>query len=112
MKPNLDAKTFRVVQSHGTDARVSTETVFHFRQHLGVVHADYAGGGVRFGKLLGVLEGNQIRFRYVQVDPEGHFSSGEALIEASLTPEGRLRLVDRWQREGCGEKGECVMEEA
>ncbi|PDO10499.1 MAG: hypothetical protein BLM47_07180 [Candidatus Reconcilbacillus cellulovorans] len=36
---------------------MNENTVFHFRQVDDVVHADYSGGKVKMGKLIGLLRG-------------------------------------------------------
>jgi hypothetical protein len=113
--PNFDNKTFRVVRNDGPDAEVTTETVFHFHQHesdgVVIIHADYFGGRVRYGKLVGVLKGDTMRHSYVQMNLNGEFHSGESTDEVRFTPEGKIQLIDSWQwttREG---KGLCIMEE-
>lgn len=113
---NFDGKTFRVVRNDGPGAEVTTETVFHFRQEeidgKTIVHADYRGGGVVMGKLVGVLEGQKMRHSYVQVNTKGDFQRGSSTDEIELTPEGKIRLIDRWQWETKEGSGLCILEEA
>lgn len=115
MRFNLHNKTFRVVRNDGPGAEVTTDTVFRFTQRAvagkEIVEAEYSGGGVLAGRMLGVIEGTQMRHSYVQVNHAGSFSSGESTDEISSLPNGKLQLIDRWQwktREG---SGVCIFEE-
>jgi len=112
---NLHGKTFRVLRNDGPGAEVTTDTVFHFRQEQiggqAIVHADYRGGGVVMGKLVGVLEGEKMRHCYVQVNAKGELQRGSSTDELELTPEGKLRLIDRWQWETKVGSGVCILEE-
>lgn len=112
---NLHGRTFRVLRNDGPGAEVTTDTVFHFRQEdvhgKTIVHADYRGGGVVMGKLVGVLEGHKMRHSYVQVNRQGELQRGSSTDEIELTPEGKLRLIDRWQWETQEGSGLCILEE-
>ena len=111
MRFDFEGKTFRVVRNDGPGAEVNEATVFHFSQQGDIVHADYFGGGVRVGKLVGVLAGATMRHRYVQVNGEGEFSAGQSTDEVELTPEGKIRLIDSWAWEDGRGRGLCVFEE-
>jgi hypothetical protein len=108
---DLDHKTFRIVLNEGPGAEVNEETVFHFRQEGEVAHADYFGGGVRFGKLLGVVKGAAMVHRYVQVNRHGEFQSGRSTVAIERTPAGKLRLIDTWTWEDGRGSGRCIFEE-
>jgi hypothetical protein len=116
MNIDFEGKTFRVVRNDGPDAEVTTETIFHFRRResdgINIVHADYFGGQVRYGKLLGILEGSQMRHSYLQVNLKGEFHSGQSTDEVRLTPEGKIQLIDSWQWKSREGKGLCILEEA
>lgn len=115
MTYNFHNKTFRVVRNDGTGAEVTTETAFHFTQRRmegrDIVEASYFGGGVLWGRLIGVLEGDRMRHAYVQVNHEGKFSSGESTDEVSLLPNGKIQLIDRWQWKTRDGHGVCIFEE-
>lgn len=111
MSFDLDGKTFRVVRNDGPGAAVTTETVFRFRQEGEIVHAEYEGGGVRLGRLVGLLDGNAIRHAYVQVNTAGELQSGHGTDTLRRAEEGRIEIVDSWQWESRDGQGECVMRE-
>jgi hypothetical protein len=106
---NLDGKVFRIVSNDGPGAEVNEQTVFHFRQEGDVAHADYFGGGVRAGKLLGI-EATMVH-RYIQVNQQGAFQAGRSEVAIERTPEGKLRLIDSWTWENGRGSGRCIFEE-
>lgn len=108
---DFDGKTFRVVRNDGPGAEVNEATVFHFRQQGDIVHADYFGGGVQVGKLVGTLAGSTMRHRYVQVNGQGEFSAGQSTDQIEFTPEGKMRIIDSWTWEDGRGRGLCVFEE-
>ena len=111
MTVDLDRKTFRIVANDGPGAEVNEETVFHFRQDGEVAHADYFGGGVRVGKLLGIVSGTTMVHRYVQINRRGEFQSGRSTVAIEQTPGGKLRLIDTWTWEDGRGSGHCIFEE-
>jgi hypothetical protein len=112
---NFHGKTFKVLRNDGPEAEVTVDTIFSFtqfeREGVVIVTADYAGGGVLAGKLLGVLQGNTIRHSYVQVNRKGEFHRGQGTDEIELTPAGKIQLIDRWQWESRTGSGVCILEE-
>ena len=112
---NFHGKTFKVLRNDGPDAEVTVDTIFTFtqveREGMTVVTADYYGGGVVAGKLVGVLDGDTMRHSYLQVNRNGEFHRGQSTDEISLTPEGKIRLTDRWQWETKPGSGVCILEE-
>ena len=84
---------------------VNAETLFTFKQSGSIVSAEYAGGKVQMGYLIGVISSDILRFRYVQLDKEGRLDGGTSNCEISRTESGRIRLVEHFEwesREGAG----------
>lgn len=109
---DLDRKTFRIISNDGPGTEVNEETIFHFRQKGDIAHADYAGGGVRFGKLLGIVSGAAMAHRYIQINQRGEFQSGRSTVAIEQTTGGKLRLIDSWTWEDGRGSGRCIFEEA
>jgi hypothetical protein len=96
---DLQGRRFRVLQNdEGGEADLLT--VFHFRQDGNLVSADYHGGRVRAGRLLGVLQSDSINFHYVQANDRGQIRTGQATDTVHVLPDGRLRLVEQWEWTG------------
>lgn len=107
---SLHEKVFHVVRNDGPDAEVSAATVFRYRQYGDVVEAEYGGGRVRVGRLVGVLDGEVLRQAYVQVNDLGELRSGRSTIVVRRMGD-RVQLIDEWEWDAGG-KGTCVLEEA
>jgi hypothetical protein len=60
---NLDGLSMNAVQT-ASNGVVNAETLFRFRQEAGNLYAEYAGGRVARGYLVGTLSGERVGFRY------------------------------------------------
>ncbi|MEV4489592.1 hypothetical protein AB0K04_05675 [Micromonospora coxensis] len=110
MTPSLDGRRFAAV-ADVVAGEVGTETVFTYREADGEVWADYAGGSIRRGHLVGTRHGDRLDFRYVQLNTDGQTSSGHCVSEVSVLPDGRLRLHETWWWESRPGSGVSVVEE-
>jgi uncharacterized protein YndB with AHSA1/START domain len=90
---------------------VNADTLFRFRQRGSEVAADYAGGGVVDGHLVGLVDGARMRFRYAQLERGGVLNGGASECEIERTDDGRLRLVEHFQWESRPGGGTNVIEE-
>ncbi len=103
MKINLDGVKMNVV-STSPNGVVDAETVFHFHQEGDAVWAEYEGGQIQRGFLVGILEGSTLKFRYCQGQTDGDLDGGASVGEVGLN-NGRVRIVERFDwasREGGG----------
>lgn len=84
---------------------VGADTVFTYHERDGEIWAEYAGGAIRRGYLVGVRTGDRLEFRYVQLNADGHTSTGHCVSMVSVLPDGRLQLDEDWRwesRQGAG----------
>ncbi|MEU5911811.1 hypothetical protein [Micromonospora sp. NPDC047527] len=110
MTISLDGRRFAAV----TDAvagEVGTETVFTYHERAGEVWAEYAGGSILRGYLVGTREGDRLDFRYVQLNAEGQTSSGHCVSEVTVLADGRLELHETWSWESRPGSGTSVVQE-
>ncbi|MFE5996478.1 hypothetical protein ACFQ6C_06235 [Streptomyces sp. NPDC056454] len=91
--------------------QVGTRTRFTYHERGGTVWAEYAGGDVVRGHLVGTRRGDALDFRYVQLKGDGTTSSGHCLSTVSELPDGRVRLDERWAWESQEGGGTSVVEE-
>jgi hypothetical protein len=111
MNADLNGKTFRIVLNEGPDPAVNEQTIFRFRQDGDIAQADYSGGGVRAGALLGVVDGATMAHRYIQVNLRGELQAGSSTVAIERTDSGTLRLIDRWTWADGRGSGRCIFEE-
>lgn len=107
---SFDGRTL-VGVSNDEAGDVGTDTRFRFEQTGDRIHAEYAGGDVVEGHLLGTVEGTRWEIRYTQIDAAGETASGRSVGEVSVLDDGRLRVEDEWEWESKAGRGESVLEE-
>jgi hypothetical protein len=105
-------KTFRPVQNTA-NGETSDETRFHYRQTGRILTAEYAGGKILAGHLIGLVdEQGNIDMRYHQVNIQGELMTGICRSTPEILPDGRIRLHENWQwTSGDGSQGHSVVEE-
>ncbi|GAB4051262.1 hypothetical protein GCM10028775_27160 [Catellatospora paridis] len=95
---SLDGRRFAAV-ADVAGGEVGTQTVFTYHEHDGMIWAEYTGGAIRRGFLVGTRDGDRLDFRYTQLNNEGQTSTGHCVSTLSRLPDGRLRLDETWQWE-------------
>ncbi|MGC5286398.1 hypothetical protein [Micromonospora sp. DT231] len=110
MTISLDGRRFRAV-ADVVAGEVGTQTVFTYHERTGEVWAEYAGGSIRRGHLVGTRAGDRLDFRYVQLNADGQTSSGHCVSDVSVLPDGRVRLHETWSWESRPGSGSSVVEE-
>ncbi|MGW6239148.1 hypothetical protein ACWGBX_37355 [Streptomyces sp. NPDC055037] len=91
--------------------QVGTATRFVYREEDGVIRAEYEGGDVVRGYLVGTREGDRLDFRYVQLKRDGATSSGHCVSTVVGLPDGRVRLEETWEWESQEGSGTSVVEQ-
>ncbi|GGN69813.1 hypothetical protein GCM10011579_044440 [Streptomyces albiflavescens] len=92
--------------------QVGTRTRFTYHEKDGEIWADYAGGDVVRGHLVGTRKGDRLDFRYVQLKRDGSTASGHCVSRVVELPDGRVRLEETWEWESQTGSGTSVVEEA
>lgn len=85
---------------------VNAETRFTFRQEGARVWAEYSGGRIARGFLVGLREGDRLTFRYCQLQTDGTLDGGESHCELGESAEGLIQIIERFawaSRPGTGE---------
>lgn len=92
---NLAGRRMHAVQA-APNGVIDRDTVFRFRQDGRRVWADYAGGRVVRGFLVGLIEGARLRFRSCQLESLDNLAGGSFDGELRRSPAGRLQIVERF----------------
>ncbi|MEV4192443.1 hypothetical protein [Streptomyces toxytricini] len=106
----LDGVVFAPVADQAP-GQVGRETRFAYREEAGRIWAEYAGGDVVRGFLVGTRTGDVLDFRYVQLRPDGTTASGHCTSTVVELPDGRLRLEESWEWESGHGTGTSTVEE-
>ncbi|ELZ11506.1 MULTISPECIES: hypothetical protein [Natrialba] len=107
---SLDGRTLAGV-ANDEGGEVGADTVFHFEQNGERIYANYSGGSVVDGHLVGTFDGKQWDIRYVQINTENKTATGHSIGDVELLDDGRIRVEDEWEWESKPGKGESVHEE-
>lgn len=97
MQPiNFNNKTFRLV-NNSENGTSNSETTFLYRQEGNLVTADFSGGTVRYGKIIALHEGEQLRMVYQMITTGNELKAGQAIAQISRIPDGRIQLSLDWE---------------
>ncbi|MFF2728620.1 hypothetical protein ACFVS9_12045 [Streptomyces sp. NPDC058008] len=91
--------------------QVGTLTRFTYHERDGRIWAEYAGGDVVRGHLVGTRDADALDFRYVQLKRDGTTSGGHCVSLVTDLPDGRVRLDETWHWESQEGSGTSVVEE-
>ncbi len=107
-----DGRIFASVGNSET-GEVSPETVFYYRQKDDLVWAEYAGGAIVFGNLIGKITDNEtLEMRYQHLNQKGELMTGKCFSTPETLSDGRIRLREKWQwTSGDFSEGESIVEE-
>jgi hypothetical protein len=105
-------KTFRPI-SNTENGETSNETLFHYKQEGHVLTSEYAGGKVKKGHLIGLVDANGgIEMRYHQLNDQGEFMTGICISTPEILENGKIRLHEKWEwTSGDRSKGQSIIEE-
>ena len=108
---SLDKVKMNVVNT-SPNGVVNKDTIFVFSQSNEIVSAEYMGGKIVKGFLIGRLENSKLSFSYCQLQEDGKLDSGLSYCDVSITDKGKMRMIEHfeWSSRG-GESGENIFEE-
>lgn len=101
---SLDGCRMHVVET-ASNGVVNADTYFDFHQGGDRAWAEYAGGGIERGYLVGVVRGSDFEFRYCQIQTDGVIDGGQSRCELRRSDAGKLQIVEHFEwgsREGGG----------
>ncbi|MCZ9344925.1 hypothetical protein NGM37_44980 [Streptomyces sp. TRM76130] len=110
MTRSLDGLVFAPVADQAP-GQVGTRTRFAYHERDGAVWAEYAGGDVVRGHLVGTREADRLDFRYVQLRTDGSTACGHCVSTVVGLPDGRVRLEESWAWESGEGSGTSVVEQ-
>ncbi|SDQ32211.1 hypothetical protein [Arthrobacter crystallopoietes] len=106
----IDGKVFAAV-ANTASGEVGRTTSFHYRQDGRMIWAEYSGGAVVRGYLVGTRDGDRLDFRYSHLNINLQTANGVCASKLEVLDDGRIRLHETWQWESRPERGTSVVEE-
>lgn len=112
MRMNYHGKIFRPI-SNSENGETSGETIFRYQQIDNLLTADYSGGKIKYGHLVGLVDkdGN-IDMRYHQINDQDELMTGICKSTPEILENGKIRLHESWEwTSGDKSKGQSIIEE-
>ncbi|MEU0854869.1 hypothetical protein ACFYMX_06910 [Streptomyces griseofuscus] len=110
MAPSLDGLVLAPVADQSA-GQVGTRTRFAYHEQDGAIWAEYRGGDIVRGHLVGTRAGDRLDFRYVQLRTDGSTACGHCVSTVVELPDGRVRLEETWEWESGPGSGTSVVEQ-
>lgn len=107
---SLDGLTF-APSARPEHGEVDASTRFAYHERDGAIWAEYSGGDIVRGYLVGTRAHDTLDFRYVQVNRAGGTSSGHCASAIVTLADGRLRLDETWEWESRPGSGTSTVEQ-
>ncbi|NII81447.1 n-acetylglutamate synthase [Pedobacter sp. SG908] len=109
---NYNNKLFKPV-NNTENGEISNETIFRYKQTGSILTAEYEGGKIMSGHLIGLVDENgNIEMRYHQVNKQGELMTGICNSKPEQLANGKIRLHETWQwTSGDKSKGQSIIEE-
>lgn len=105
----VDDRFFTAIEN-SESGEVSDKTIFCYHQKGNVIWAEYSGGSVVKGFLLGTMdEDHHMHFNYQHMNADGELRTGSCDSEPAVE-NGKLRFNEKWKWT-MGEEGTSVIEE-
>lgn len=94
---NYEGRIF-IALANSESGEVSDQTVFYYHQEGEALWAEYEGGAVFKGFLVGkVLEGGHLEFFYQHINKDMELRLGQCKTVPEPLADGRLRLHEEWK---------------
>ena len=101
---------FFTVYENSESGEVSDQTIFSYHQKGNVIWAEYSGGSIVKGFLLGTMDkDHNLHFTYEHINNDGEKKSG-ACDSTPRYENGKLRFYESWKWTD-GEEGTSIIEE-
>ena len=109
---NYNNKQFKAILN-SDNGEISAETIFQYKQTDHILTAEYAGGAIIKGQLIGIVDdlGN-IEMHYHHLNAKNEFMTGICKSKPTYLANGKLRLHENWQwTSGDKSSGNSIIEE-
>jgi len=107
---NLDGKRMNAIQTAANGA-VNVDTVFEFHQSEDRVWAEYSGGQIAHGYLVGVISDDRLEFRYCQMQLNSVLDGGRSMCELRLAENALIQIVEYFEWESRSGGGVNIFQE-
>lgn len=109
---NYDGRKF-VPKINSENGEVNTETVFLYHQNRNLLWAEYSGGDILKGSLIGSVSDNgELDFVYHHMNKDMQIKTGKCHSVPTVKENGKIELSEQWEwTSGDFSKGESLIVE-
>ena len=87
-----------VPNSNSENGEVDEETIFHYYQEHDLFWAEYSGGDVLKGHMIGTVnEKDELDFHYQHLNKDGQVRIGKCHSVPAILENGKIELQEKWQ---------------
>jgi GNAT superfamily N-acetyltransferase len=92
---NYDNKLFTSIENT-ENGEVGKETLFHYHQNKEIIWAEYYGGIIKKGFLLGLINPNgELEFNYEHMNKSNETKTGKCISTPKVLEDGRIELFEK-----------------
>lgn len=107
---SLNGLTMNAVETDPNGV-IDERTIFKFKQHGEEVYAEYAGGNIVKGYLVGNYRSSCLEFRYCQLEIGGVLNGGSSKCEVRLNEQSMVQIIENFEWESRQGGGRNVIQE-
>jgi hypothetical protein len=96
MKIQLDKIKMNVIKT-SENGVVNSDTIFSFLQSGNFVSAEYVGGKIKKGFLVGLMRNDELKFNYCQMQTDGTLDNGASVCKLSVNENGKIILTENFE---------------
>lgn len=96
MKINLDNKKFKSLHN-SENGEVSDLTIFHYHQENEMIWAEYSGGDILKGFLIGKAIDQSLDFSYQHLNQALEIMTGKCKTQIEVGEDGKIQLHEEWE---------------
>ena len=95
------------------NGEVSSSTIFQYHQNKDIVWAEYSGGEIIKGFLIGTSDNkSNLNFTYQHINQNSQIRTGKCISTPEILPNGKIRMLENWQwTNGDNSTGKSIIKE-
>lgn len=96
MEINLNNRKFKSL-FNSDNGEVSDSTIFHYHQENKIIWAEYSGGDILKGFLIGKIANLSLEFTYQHLNQTLEIMTGKCKSQIEVKEDGKIQLFEDWE---------------
>ena len=93
---NLDGLKMNAIETDENGV-IGKDTIFTFKEKDQYVTAEYSGGMIYQGYLVGIKDGNLFNFAYCQLEKNNILNNGKSKCTLEISRNGLVRIIENFE---------------